>query len=364
MAIVLSVIIYCCFGGLVESIESGFYLIIFLFLAVGCLIFPAGPFEHPHPIIYRLIFGISLLYAFFLLMLLSQSPDNARGLLGKIFNDEELGKPLKTRNYATDCSISYEVLSSMVDRFILAHFLGWMVKALIIRDRLILWILSVLWELIELSTAFFIPNFAECWWDQWILDVTLCNAFGIEFGLWITRKYFSHPERNWLGKEKKIFSFNNMCLKVKRLAIQFTPTSITPMQWSPFKDIKRYYQIHLLILCGTLIDFNSFILKLFLFIPTEHILNLYRLIIMCPFFVISCKQYYLFLTNKKCKKMGSQTWVGFVILVLEIALCIKCRPRPFPKVPYENIICWIIGSISYLLFTYVYFRDVSKVKVN
>ena len=45
-------------------------------------------------------------------------------------------------------------------------------------DRVLLWTTSIVWEFVEIATSYYIPNFAECWWDQWILDVLICNGLG------------------------------------------------------------------------------------------------------------------------------------------------------------------------------------------
>ena len=163
LVIVLVVIFYCAFT-MDGSLQLGIKLVIFLFMAIGCLVFPAGPFMRPHPIFWRFIFSISVLYACFLLLLLSQKPDDARSLLRQIFNDESLGYPLPERSYAVDCRFRFDIIWSCCDRFIIAHFVGWAIKAAVVRDRYLCWVLSVLWELIELATKYFIPNFAECWW--------------------------------------------------------------------------------------------------------------------------------------------------------------------------------------------------------
>ena len=163
LVIVLFVIFYCAFT-MEGSLHLGIKLVIFLFMAIGCLVFPAGPFMRPHPIFWRFIFSISVLYACFLLLLLSQTPDGARELLRKIFNDESLGYPLPERSYAVDCRFKFDVIWSCCDRFIFAHFIGWAIKAAVVRDRSLCWVVSILWEIIELATKYFIPNFAECWW--------------------------------------------------------------------------------------------------------------------------------------------------------------------------------------------------------
>ena len=52
------------------------------------------------------------------------------------------------------------------------------VQALIIRDYPMLWTLSIGFELMELTFQHMLPNFNECWWDSWILDVAVCNLIG------------------------------------------------------------------------------------------------------------------------------------------------------------------------------------------
>ena len=51
-------------------------------------------------------------------------------------------------------------------------------QALIIRDYPLLWTLSIGFELMELTFQHMLPNFNECWWDSWILDVAVCNFIG------------------------------------------------------------------------------------------------------------------------------------------------------------------------------------------
>ena len=51
-------------------------------------------------------------------------------------------------------------------------------QALIIRDYALLWVLSIGFEFMELTFQHMLPNFNECWWDSWILDVAVCNFIG------------------------------------------------------------------------------------------------------------------------------------------------------------------------------------------
>jgi hypothetical protein len=34
----------------------------------------------------------------------------------------------------------------------------------------------------EQTFKHYLPNFNECWWDSWLLDVAICNAIGIVTG--------------------------------------------------------------------------------------------------------------------------------------------------------------------------------------
>lgn len=54
----------------------------------------------------------------------------------------------------------------------------YVLQALIIRDNAMLWVLSIGFELMELTFQHMLPNFNECWWDSWILDVAVCNWIG------------------------------------------------------------------------------------------------------------------------------------------------------------------------------------------
>lgn len=56
-------------------------------------------------------------------------------------------------------------------------------QALIIRDYPLLWVLSIGFELMELTFQHMLPNFNECWWDSWVLDVAVCNFIGAQHRL-------------------------------------------------------------------------------------------------------------------------------------------------------------------------------------
>ena len=54
-------------------------------------------------------------------------------------------------------------------------------------------VISIGFEVLELSLGHMLPNFNECWYDSWILDVGVCNFIGISVGMatvrWMDCKY-------------------------------------------------------------------------------------------------------------------------------------------------------------------------------
>lgn len=161
--------------------RMGVYAAIAAFLAFSILQFRDGPFIRPHPAFWRALLGVNLLYELALVFLLFQDLPSARRML--LLLDPSLNSPLPEKGYADDCRLSPKVIWDALDIFCVAHALGWFGKALILRDYWFCWILSVAFELAEYSLQHQLPNFNECWWDHWVLDVLLCNWIGTYLGM-------------------------------------------------------------------------------------------------------------------------------------------------------------------------------------
>lgn len=64
-----------------DNIWAGIKCIIFYFLVIAMLAFPNGPFTRPHPLLWRMVFGISILYLMALMFILFQDYKTVRGML-------------------------------------------------------------------------------------------------------------------------------------------------------------------------------------------------------------------------------------------------------------------------------------------
>ncbi|KAK6014024.1 phosphatidyl serine synthase, partial [Ostertagia ostertagi] len=168
-----------------------------LFLVVSALAFPNGPFIRPHPVLWRIIFGMSVIYLMILQFTLFQTYADIKKVLSWLDPDGLSKESLEEKAYAVNCSdITVERVWSHVDVFAVGHFLGWAMKALLIRHGILCWYISIAWELTEVVFTKLLPNFEECWWDAIILDVLLCNGLGIWFGLKVC-SFFRMRQFHW-----------------------------------------------------------------------------------------------------------------------------------------------------------------------
>merc|ERR1712157_297854 len=109
------------------------------------------------------------------------------------------------------------------------------------------WIMSVFWEITEHFYKFMLPNFFECWWDQWIFDVLLCNGIGIWLGIELCR---------WF--EVKQYLWGSSCSSSSS-SKQDTKLRLT--RWDPLETRRRYVVCIVMVLVNQIVELNAFILK-------------------------------------------------------------------------------------------------------
>ena len=214
--------------------------------------------------------------------------------------------------------------------------------------------MSLMWELIELSMVYCVPNFGECWWDSYFMDFLLCNGLGIEIGLLWCQWWANHQEYDWSPLLNGLTIFDKFKNYFKGTAIMFlTPERWRPTQWEPYANSKRFFQIHLIMLFMCAIDLNAFLLKLWLWIPTQHWFNLARMILFWFVCMPAVRQYYFYVKDERIKRMGSQIWVLIMLVVLETAIVIKFTPIDTPSPPWVNVIACTVAGVVYLAWNYV-----------
>uniref|UniRef100_A0A1I7UR61 Phosphatidylserine synthase n=1 Tax=Caenorhabditis tropicalis TaxID=1561998 RepID=A0A1I7UR61_9PELO len=321
-----------------------------LFLLISALTFPNGPFIRPHPILWRIIFGLSVIYIIVLQFALFQNYDDLKMILTWL-DPEGLGqKSLEEKEYASDCwNLSFEKIWSHVDFFAFSHFTGWIMKTLLLRHWVLCWFISIIWEFTELMFIDLLPNFAECWWDSLILDVILCNGVGIYVGMKLC-DFLEMRQFHW----ESIRNIKTRRGKMKRFALQFTPASWSGYDWYNSKSfsnaLRRTFHLTFLVAFWLLAELNTFFIKHIFAIDTQHPVVFWRIILIAVIAAPTIRQFYIFSTDPLTRRVGMQSWVFVVICVLELAICVKCGGEVFAKINAWNMALWIASIIIGTIF--------------
>jgi phosphatidylserine synthase 2 len=295
----------------------------------------------PHPAIWRAVHSIGILYLLCLLFLLALTPSQGRQALSLVY--PELGKPLTERAYASDCRIftpdKYQASRSVFDYFynlrlgiwdiyMIAHSVGWFGKSLMLRSFGLSWVLSVLFEVLEITFQDVLHNFRECWWDHVILDVFTMNALGIAVGMYVGRK-LEVRQYNWSGVSK----IPTRTGKAARVLLQFTPFSFTKYKWNIFDSPQSFAAILLLIVYLETVEINSFFLKHVLWIPPPNPLNSYRLTFWFLIAIPSLHEYYIYVSappnSSGTTRLGQNCWLALLLAFVEILVTLKYSPGQF-----------------------------------
>ncbi|KAL4179290.1 hypothetical protein AMTRI_Chr13g86550 [Amborella trichopoda] len=374
--------------GRVMHVTRGVWAMIAVFLAYCLLQAPSTILIRPHPAIWRLVHGMAVVYLVALTFLLFQKRDDARQFMK--FLHPDLGVELPERSYGADCGIYTpenptsrfnNVYETLFDEFVLAHIFGWWGKAIMIRNQPLLWVLSVGFEFMEVSAAFHIyfcdnylmaynvphneanvmlrqltfrhmlPNFNECWWDSIILDILICNWFGIWAGMHTVR-YFDGRTYEWVGISRQ----PNIMSKVKRTLGQFTPAQWDKDEWHPLLGPWRFIQVLSLCIVFLTVELNTFFLKYCLWIPPRNPVIVYRLILWWLIALPTIREYNSYLQDRKpVKKVGAFCWLSLAICIVELLICIKFGHGLYLNpMPRWLVVLWASIASSLLLFLIVW----------
>ncbi|KAJ6251951.1 phosphatidylserine synthase 2 [Anaeramoeba flamelloides] len=336
-------------------IIRGFFCGCIIVIMYGALSFKDTALLRPHPIYWRIGKAVGLLYMTLMLFLLFQKPEETRKLFTHLFSYPGIGEPFQnSRNYAGDCRIYTpelpnkfnNVYEATYDIFIVAHFVGWMWKAFLLRERVMCWITGIIFEILEITLVHQLPNFGECWWDHLILDLFGCNWLGIELGMYIIKK-FKIKEFHWFGRVNP----------EKKVKTKWLPKCWQQYQWELFESPKRFGWVMFIVFFMSVVDLMAFYWKTTLYLPTQCAVNGLRLLIwwiVGPFGLREAHDYAL----KESKSLGDGTLIGIGMLFSEILLAYKCSEglftNPMPnniKYPWMVFLSlWFGGALIYFAF--------------
>ncbi|XP_070968636.1 phosphatidylserine synthase 1-like [Oncorhynchus clarkii lewisi] len=323
-----------------NNLRVGFLLVVSFFLVISVLAFPNGPFTRPHPAIWRMVFGLSVLYFLFLVFLIFLNWAQVKKLMYWVDpNLRYATRETDVMEYAVNCHvITWERILSHFDIFAFGHFGGWAMKAMLIRSYALCWTISITWELTELFFMHLLPNFAECWWDQLILDILLCNGGGIWLGMTVCR-FLEMRTYQWAS----IKDIHTTTGKLKRVVLQFTPASWTYVRWlDPKSSFQRVAGIYVFMILWQLTELNTFFLKHIFVFQASHALSWCRILLLGIITAPTVRQYYAYLTDTQCKRVGTQCWMFGAIAFLEALACVKFGQDVFSKTQARSVFQWLL----------------------
>ncbi|XP_037651518.1 phosphatidylserine synthase 1 [Sebastes umbrosus] len=323
-----------------NNLRVGLLVAVSFFLVISVLAFPNGPFTRPHPAIWRMVFGLSVLYFLFLVFLIFLNWDQVKMLMYWVDPNLRYAKrEADIMEYAVNCTvITWDRILSHFDIFAFGHFAGWALKAMLIRSYSVCWTISITWELTELFFMHLLPNFAECWWDQVILDILLCNGGGIWLGMNACR-FLEMRTYRWAS----IKEIHTTTGKIKRAVLQFTPASWTYVRWlDPKSSLQRLAGIYLFMILWQLTELNIFFLKHIFVFQASHALSWCRILLISAITAPTVRQYYAYLTDTRCKRVGTQCWVFGAIAFLEALTCVKFGHDLFSKTQILSVLLWLL----------------------
>ena len=333
------------------NVQRGIIAMMYAFLMIGITLTQNGPVIRPHPVFWRLLLCGCFLYELGLIFFLFQTVSDARRFL--LYVDPNLNKPIDYKDYSGGCEIwdpghpdgPFHNVMDKMDIFVIGHLVGWFWKALIFRDVWITNVISFTFELLEYTFQHQLPNFAECWWDHWILDFVVCNGLGIFLGLKCL-KYLSIKEYKWTN----LWHIHSYKGKMKRVVGQFTPYEWVKFNWKPTQNLYRWLAVSLMISIALLAELNTFYLKFLLWIPPDHPFVSFRLCLFALWGFVGVREAHDYATDKS-KNFGQQACLLLSVIMTESMIVLKFGWNVLTiPLPTHVKYFWLTVLILYIAF--------------
>jgi phosphatidylserine synthase 2 len=343
-----------------SNIKLGIFAALWSFVVFGMMHFPDGIMVRPHPIVWRAVMALMVIYFLTVVFFLFQDYKTTRKIIGMYDPKSLIEEP--DRSWAEDCRMStpekpYLLFETIFDEFLLAHLLGYMGKMIVLRDWKMVMFISFGFEVVEFSLQHVLPNFAECWWDHVIADIIVCNAGGAFLG-WLILKAVGAKPYEFVA----LSDIRTLPGKAKRVALQLVPRSLDRFQWEFFDNFQRFAQVMGLLFVMLLGEINSFTTKLMWNLPPTNHLVLFRLVTYGASAIPGIREYYEWTSSgsKEPTRIGPMAWLIIVTFCLETVWSLKMAyesdHRYFKvQTPAHIALPWIAVVILFVFWVAAFF---------
>jgi phosphatidylserine synthase 1 len=147
-------------------------------------------------------------------------------------------------------------------------------------------------------------------------------------------------------------------LKIRRAILQFTPASWTHVHWlDPSCTYVRFLAVTQLVLFWQFTELNTFFLKHIFEVPPAHPLSVGRIALVGLIVAPSVRQYYTYVSDTRCKRVGTQCWVFGAIMLTEALICIKFGLNLFAHTQIKNILLWLLIQVIIDVFWKIHYKN-------
>lgn len=338
-----------------QNLRMGLLGSLVVLVTLSAVYFPNTMLTRPHPAVWRVFLSLGLVYMLLLVFLLFQDVQAPYRLVR--WYDPSLSPRIRERGYAEDCRVFTEnnwfhFVDSM-DEFVAAHFFGYVVKTIVLRDWRLVTGVSLGFELVEVSFQHILPNFLECWWDHLILDVLLCNGGGTLVGMlllkWLRAKQYHFVTRAPKGVHRKLLK-------------QLVPEKLEQYRWQVFESPKRLFAAALMLGLVLLQDMNTFTSKAMLQVEHEHHLVCIRMALWALLAIPTTREFYDFI-QRPSSTLGTTACVTMTGMLLETVVLTRMiyvgGHFSKPLMPLYIAIPWVFIIICFSLWVLLYFTLVT-----
>lgn len=293
-------------------------LIVCVTYAVCCL--PDTVLVRPHPMFWRGMHGVGLWYLMIIFMFFVTPPQYGRRFFHALSSesvdviaDKQDGSKSSFDWSHLHCNISVSsVQNQLFSLYFLAHVFGWMAKMLVIRDWILCLRWSFLFEVLELSLQWLIPEFKECWWDSTVIDFAGANMVGMMFGLFILRR-LNNKRYDW----HVWASVKGIRSRASRMLMQFHPYSWSVFAWRTNHDPISDLMVMVPVFIGCALEVNSFfIINCFSLVPS-HPLNFLRQFVLLWISIPGVQEWYMYIKGKSTR-IGSNCLLLALVCIAEM----------------------------------------------
>jgi len=156
---------------------------------------------------------------------------------------------------------------------------------------------------------------------------------GIILGAY-TCNYLYVGRLNWIYTKQGAMDQQPCQNKVNVFLEKFKPNVWTRHNWGIFQSLWRYTAVLFYCFFVLSVDCNNFFLKFIMWVPPEHKILQVRLAIWAFSAIAATKEYYEFIANPYCKRVGPFIWLTSFTLMIEFSIVVKFGitmfTEPFP----------------------------------